>query len=232
MEHLPILLYILFGATTALAILLLFKAAHFSKRLILSVLLWMVLQAALSLTGFYQLTNVMPPRFALLIFPPVLVILLLLLSKKGKVFLDTLNVGTLTLLHIVRIPVELCLFWLYLHKGIPELMTFDGRNFDVFCGISAPVIYYFGYIKKVLNSKIIIAWNMVCLILLANIVVSAVLSAPFPIQQFGFEQPNIALLYFPFTWLPGVVVPIVLFAHLVSIRSLLKKALPKKAIIN
>ena len=47
--------------------------------------------------------------------------------------------------------------------------------------------------------------------LLANIVIIAVLSFPSPIQQFGFEQPNIGLAYFPFIWLPAIIVPIVLF---------------------
>ena len=59
--------------------------------------------------------------------------------------------------------------------------------------------------------------------LLANIVINAILSSPFPLQQFAFDQPNIAILYFPFSWLPTFVVPVVLFCHLASIRQLLKK---------
>ena len=39
-------------------------------------------------------------------------------------------------------------------------------------------------------------------------------------QQFGFEQPNVAILHFLFVWLPGVVVPLVLLAHVVAIRRL------------
>jgi hypothetical protein len=40
----------------------------------------------------------------------------------------------------------------------------------------------------------------------------------------AFDQPNIAILYFPFVWLPSVVVPGVLLAHLVSLRKLFQKA--------
>ena len=53
-------------------------------------------------------------------------------------------------------------------------------------------------------------------------VANAVLSAPFAFQKFGFDQPNIAILYFPFIWLPCCIVPIVLFSHLVTIRQIIK----------
>jgi hypothetical protein len=58
--------------------------------------------------------------------------------------------------------------------------------------------------------------------LLINIVVNAALSAPSVVQQFAFEQPNIAILYFPFNLLPAVIVPLVLFSHLAAIRQLLR----------
>jgi hypothetical protein len=60
---------------------------------------------------------------------------------------------------------------------------------------------------------------------LFNIVLTAILSAPLPIQQLAFEQPNIAVLYFPFTFLPGFIVPIVLFSHLVVISKITRNNL-------
>jgi hypothetical protein len=61
------------------------------------------------------------------------------------------------------------------------------------------------------------------LALLVNIVLRAALSVPTPLQQFGLEQPNIAILYFPYVWLPGIVVPVVFAAHVASIRQLIRK---------
>ena len=58
--------------------------------------------------------------------------------------------------------------------------------------------------------------------LLLNIVFIAIFSAPFSFQKFAFEQPNIAVLFFPFSWLPAFIVPVVLFCHLASIRQLIK----------
>ena len=178
------------------------------------------MQAIISSTGFYANFDSIPPRFMLLILPPLILILILFFTKKGRHFIDSLDIKTLTLLHVIRIPVEIVLFWLFVHKSVPQIMTFEGRNFDILSGITAPFVYYFGFVKNKLDKKIILAWNFLCLALLINIVSIALLSAPFPFQKFAFNQPNIALAYFPFVWLPCCIVPLVLFSHLVSIRQL------------
>jgi hypothetical protein len=223
MENLPAYISLIFIITTIITVLLLYKATHYLKPAVIVILLWLALQAIIALSGFYKVTTTLPPRLTLLLIPPMLFIVYLFNTKKGVKTIKGLDSGTLTLLHVVRIPVELTLYALYLHKVIPEVMTFEGRNFDILCGISAPFIYYFGYIKKVLNRKILLAWNIACILLLANIVITAILSAPFPFQQLAFEQPNIAVLYFPFIWLPGCIVPMVIFAHAVCIKQLANK---------
>jgi hypothetical protein len=221
MENLPIYVYVIFILTTALTVFFFYKASQRSKRSLIVLLVWLAIQMIVSLSGFYENTTQMPPRFLLLIGIPLLFIIVLFSSLAGRRWMDRLDGKFLTLLHIVRVPVELVLFWLFLNKAVPELMTFSGRNLDILSGLTAPFIYYFGYVRKQLSSTIILLWNFVCLLLLFNIVIHAVLSAPFPFQQLAFEQPNIAVLYFPFTWLPACIVPVVLFAHLVSIRKLL-----------
>lgn len=222
MENLPIYISILFGLITLLTVGLFYKATNRSILSLVILLTWLVIQAVIALTDFYTVTDTIPPRFLLLVMPPILFIILLFATNKGRIFIDSLDIKALTLLHIVRVPVEIVLFRLFIYIMIPELMTFEGRNFDVISGISAPLIYYFGFVQKQLSNKIIIIWNVLCLMLLFNIVINAVFSAPFPFQKFAFDQPNIAILYFPFNWLPSCVVPIVLFSHIVVIRQLLK----------
>ena len=78
------------------------------------------------------------------------------------------------------------------------IVGLTGRNFDVFSGLTAPLIFYFGYFEKKLRSPLILIWNCICVGLLLNIVCYAVLSAPLPIQAFAFDQPNVAVLHFPF----------------------------------
>ena len=162
----------------------------------------------------------MPPRILLAIVPPFTIIAILFGTAGGRRIIDTLPAGVLTLLHVVRIPVELVLWWLFMHKTIPGIMTFEGRNFDILSGITAPLVYYYGFVKKKIKPRHIIVWNIICMILLFNIVITAILSAPLPFQQLAFEQPNIAVLYAPYIWLPCFIVPAVFFSHVVAIRQI------------
>lgn len=211
----------LFIVTTMLTLWFFYKASE-SKLAIFILLGWIALQGIVSESGFYTITDTVPPRFVFLVLPALALVVYMMLSKPGQRFIDSLNSGWLTYLHLVRIPVEITLYFLFVNRLVPELMTFEGNNFDIVSGITAPLIAYFGYTSKKLSKGILLAWNFLCLALLANIVITAVLCAPFPFQQLAFEQPNVGVLYFPFTWLPGFVVPMVLFAHIVSIRQLLK----------
>jgi hypothetical protein len=102
-------------------------------------------------------------------------------------------------------------------------MTFGGYNFDIISGVTAPIVYFLYYMKKKISKRFLLFWNFICLGLLANILIIALLSAKTPFQQLAFEQPNIGVTYFPFVWLPAVIVPIVLFSHIASIRQILKK---------
>ena len=224
MENLPVYINIGFVLVTMLTVWLFCKATNYSKLVLVIIAAWLIIQSIISLTGFYTITKTIPPRFLLLVLPPLFFIVLLFSTNKGRMFIDRLDVKTLTLLHIVRIPVELILFGLFINKTIPEVMTFEGRNFDIFSGLTAPFIYYFGFVKRTLNKKTILAWNFICLALLINIVATAILSAPFTFQKLAFDQPNVAILYFPFVWLPCCIVPIVLLSHIVSIRQSFKQA--------
>ena len=223
MQNLPSYIGIVFGLTTCLTVALFYKATAYSKLTLFILLLWLAFQTAIAVTGFYTVTDTFPPRFLIMVLPPMVVIILLFSTSKGRQYIDSLDLKTLTFLHTVRIPVELVLFWLFLNKTIPQLMTFEGRNFDILSGISAPLMVYFFFIKKQAGNKILLIWNFICLGLLINIVVNAVLSAPFPFQVFAFDQPNIAVLYFPFNWLPCCVVPLVLMSHVAAIRQLIIK---------
>lgn len=221
MESLPTFIDIIFGLTTLVGIGLFCLASKSRLTTFFLLILWFNLQSYIGQSGYYRVTDTIPPRFLLLILPPLMMIAGLFMTRSGRQYLDGLDIKTLALLHVIRIPLELVLYWLFLSKAVPQLMTFEGRNFDILSGITAPLVFYFGFIKKRLSRNVILLWNFLCLGLLLNIVVNAILSAPFPFQQFAFDQPNIAVQYFPFNLLPALVVPLVLLAHLVTIRQLM-----------
>lgn len=220
MQNIPAWLDAAFILITLITCVFYFWAARRSARALVAPGIWMAVTGILALNGFFLVTTGMPPRFVLTIGIPLLTIILLFLTTRGKRLIDDLDPSMLTLLHVVRIPVELTLYRLFVHGAIPELMTFEGRNLDILSGISAPLIWYFGYRRAMLPRSILIAWNFICLGLLANIVGHAILAAPFAFQTLAFDQPNIGVLYFPYIWLPAIVVPLVLFSHLVSLRRL------------
>lgn len=177
------------------------------------------IQSILAYFNFYQKTDTIPPRVLLVLLPASLLIIYGLLAKQNKWVGTKRNVLTNTLSHVIRIPVEIVLYHLFIHKMVPELMTFEGRNFDILVGISALLISLFIYTKKI-TTKGLIIWNLIGLFFVLFILVNGLLSAEFTFQQFGFEQPNKALLYFPYILLPAVVVPIVIYTHLSEITRL------------
>jgi hypothetical protein len=222
MENLKLITAILFMLTTAFAIVAFRKASGKSSTGFRIILMWTLLQGLLGSTGYYISAHKFPPPILLLLLPPVLIIIILFTTTGGRRFTDQLNPGALTRLHLVRIPVEMVLYLLYIDHMVPEIMTFAGGNYDIISGITAPVIYYYGYIKKSVSRLLLLCWNFICLGLLLNIIARALLSTPSPLQKLAFDQPNIAILHFPYNWLPSVIVPMVLFSHLVCIRSLFR----------
>ncbi|MEO7443911.1 MAG: hypothetical protein ABIT96_09405 [Ferruginibacter sp.] len=231
-EDLPIYIYLLFVFTTALCFVLLIYAIKKARRsrtrklantVVAALLAWLAIQAALTISKIYSRNlESLPPKMLLLgVIPPLLFIVLVFSTAGGRKFVDRLPLKYITWIHVVRVPVEITLYMLMIYKAVPVIMTFEGRNYDILAGLTAPLIVYFGHTVHKLSRRIILLWNIICLGLLVNIVILAVLSAPFPFQQFSIGRPNIAVLNFPFSWLPVFIVPVVLFAHLVSIRQAL-----------
>lgn len=187
------------------------------------VLVWMVIQAWLALTGFFQNFDVTPPRtFAFGPLPFFALTFIYLIFFRRRLF-DRLSLQTLTLIHVIRIPVEFVLLWLYQAGQVPAEMTFEGRNFDILSGLTAPIVYFLAFRKGRVVRMLLLIWNVAALALLVNIVTIAVLAFPSPFQMVGLDQPNIGVTYFPFIWLPGVIVPIVFFSHIVSISRLVSR---------
>lgn len=228
MDGLPAFVSIVFILTTLLTIGFLFSAVRSQrdpgiggKLVIFLVPFWLLLTGFLAVQGFYQSLDSVPPRVFVFGVLPALILIIILLVFFRSGFVEKLPLKTLTLLHIVRIPVELVLFWLYDLGQVPREMTFEGWNFDILSGVTAPIIYWLAFRRGDVNRPLLIGWNLAALALLFNIVTVAFLSFRSPLQRIAFDQPNIGVTYFPFIWLPAVIVPIVLFSHLASLVRLL-----------
>ncbi len=228
-ENLPSFVSITFILTTFLTVgffLYAVKQTVFdtlpAKILIFLLSFWIFFQAILALNGFHQVTQTFPPRVvAFGVFPALLLIIVYFVFFR-KNFIEPLPLKVLTLLSIIRIPVEIVLWWLFQHQLVPQSMTLEGRNYDILSGITAPIVFFLAFRGGQINRPLLIVWNIFALILLFNIVITAILAFPAGNPPLPLELQNRALLFFPFIWLPTVVVPIVLFSHLASFWKLLK----------
>lgn len=187
------------------------------------VLVWLFAISIMAMSEVFIDFAAVPPRFLMVILPPLLVLIVLFSVKSSRDYIIQMPITTLTYIHIVRVPVEIVLWWLAGFAVIPELMTFEGINYDILIGISAPFVAIFMVGLRSKSEMAAVIWNVAGIILLLNIVIHALLSAPLPFQTLAFDQPNIAVFYFPYVLLPGFIVPAVLFSHVASILKLLEK---------
>ena len=218
-DQLPAWINTLFLSAFALTIIGFYMSNGRPLALTIGILVWSLVHGALAINGFYEVTDTMPPRFALVLLPATV---LIIFGAMNRPLLARRNRFWSTLLHTIRLPIEIVLHALFLQTLLPELMTFEGRNFDIVMGITAPIVAFLVAKNKISNTALLV-WNVVGLILIFFILINGILSAELPFQQFAFDQPNKAILYFPYTLLPATIVPIVIFTHLTDIILLLRE---------
>ena len=219
MNYLPLPIVVFFLGVTALALFLFGRAVRGSKSAIVVSVAWMVLQSAVALSGFYLFTNTVPPHFILAVAPPIILIAGLFLTHAGRSFVDRMDLKWCILVHTIRIFVEVTLYWLFLYKQVPALMTFEAGNLDILAGLTVPFVWWAFNTGKIGRRGLFI-WNALGLLGVLNALGRAMLSAPFRFQRLAFDQPTVAILHFPFVLLPAFVVPAVLLCHFAVFRKL------------
>lgn len=198
----------------------LLRAHSTGRRIFVGLIFWCVLIGALSYFGLITNTEEFPPRVGLLLFFNMAVASWLWFSTQVQQWLKSVSLQTLTWLQVFRVGVEfqlMAMSGLYL---LPKMMTFEGRNFDILTGLSAPLVAYLFH-KKILSKRALLVWNFTGLALLINVVTHGILTLP-SIQLINTEIPNLALGYFPYVWLPGLFVLSALGLHVLSLSKLLE----------
>ena len=183
---------------------------------------WIFFVSVQTFNGYF--TNLSGlPRLPLMVAFTVAFILLCFIWPRTRTILMNMPITTLHYIHIVRVPVEMVLWWLAVSRAIPMDMTFEGGNLDIISGISAPfaAVFMVGARSKSRIGAII--WNVIALGLLANIVQMAVGYMPYFYTPTGGEVANLGVFYFPYVLLPTFIVPVVLFSHLVALYQLIFK---------
>lgn len=221
-ETIPYWIELLFIVTCLITIGFFYYSNGKPIKLTILIVLWSIAQSILAYSGFYQITDSIPPRFGLVLLPSTFLIIFGLLPNQQKWMLKERNTKISTFLHSIRLPVEIVLFGLFTYHMIPKLMTFEGRNFDILMGITSPIIGVL-FLNQKIGKQGLLIWNLVGLLLILFILFNGVLSSELPFQLFGYEQPNRGVNYFPFVLLPATIVPIVIWTHLSDIIKLTRE---------
>ncbi|MFY0651308.1 MAG: hypothetical protein JXQ96_04710 [Cyclobacteriaceae bacterium] len=191
------------------------------RRFTLGMLLWIGVLSVLSLSGFSSNFSAFPFNMMGVLIPPVIFLIFLTRSSSTTDILSHLDPRKLVYIQSFRIPVEILLWLLFLDNLTPVQMTFEGRNFDILVGITALLAAPLFFQKGNLNWKWAIGWNVFGMILLMNILTIAILSFPTPFRYFMNEPANTQVTQFPIIFLPGILVPIAYYMHVLSIKQIL-----------
>ena len=194
------------------------KQRKLFQRAMIFIVTWIVLISILSIKGFFTDFTTLPPRPALAMLILLPVIFIIAFSKTGTQLLRVIPQHWVVFMQSFRIAVELLLLMAFINEKIPAQMTFGGRNFDILTGILALPVGYVLAKGKTYVPKLAVAFNIIGLLLLINILVIAVLSMPTPFRYFMNEPANTLVGRFPFILLPGVLVPIAYTMHIFSLR--------------
>lgn len=179
---------------------------------------WLAVPGVLAARGALDRYAPVPPPgfilFALLTLGTVMLAFSALGARMAKLWLAGL-VG----FQFFRVPLELVLHRLYSEGVIPVQMTYSGRNFDIVSGALAAVLALWLWRGRPPRWAVV-AWNVLGLVLLANVVAVAILSTPVPFRVFMNAPANLLPSTFPYVWLPTFLVQAALFGHLLVVRRL------------
>ncbi len=145
----------------------------------------------------------------------VLAALAAALSRSLAPALDRSSGGWLVGFQGFRVPLALCLWRLAAEGHLPYRVAAFGMSLDLITGALAPLVAWLVYRDRALSDRWVLALHGLGLVLLAVVLGEALLvlsTAAVPV-----------LATTPFLWLLTFVVPLALFAHVASMRQVLRQ---------
>lgn len=193
---------------------------------------WLAITAALAVSGFLSQWTAKPPHFPLIPIAALVGVALLHMGKPVRAALAAAPRHWPVAFQTFRIGVELSFWGLFASGGAPVQVTFEGRNFDVLVGLTAPLIAY-AIARFDLRPRFVITWNALGLAILFNTIVTTISSLPGPLHLNWPGEAFTAFGSWPFVWIPAFLAPLAIFLHIFSIRqnlALLAAARPARTL--
>lgn len=183
---------------------------------------WLTLTGVVARSGFLAQLDRTPPPAGLLIAAAIGLAFVIGLSPLGRALAERIAMVHLIGLQAFRWSLEMGMHRAFELRIMPEALTWTGYNLDVITGLAAAVLAVSMALGARIPRWLVWAWNVWGLACLAVIAVLAMLLSPM-VRAFGPApaQVNTWVLFFPYVWLPAVLVPVALASHLVITRQLL-----------
>jgi hypothetical protein len=181
---------------------------------------WFIYAGLMGYFGVLKNTAMRPPGTAFLLVPVLFFLFLFIVrfSANARIIL-AFPLWIILGAQCFRVGVELFLRQLWIGGLVPKMLTFEGANVDIYIGASAPVIAWLSTRGR-LGLKLALAWNVLGLLALTNVVTRAVLTSPGPFNVIHAEVPNRMFGTFPFMFIPGFFVPLAVTLHVLAIRAI------------
>jgi len=183
---------------------------------------WLIFTTVVSLQGMLQNFSTTPPRVMIILIPAVLGIIYISSSSRVNAYLSVIPSSWLLYIQSFRILMEVLLWLMFLNNLIPVQMSFEGLNYDILAGLSAPIIGYYALAVQKWPRISALLWNFAGFLLVTNITLISILSTPVPFRQFMNEPANTIVSFFPFVWIPAFIVPFAFLMHVLSIKQIIR----------
>ena len=134
---------------------------------------WMSLTFRAASTGLFLDLDRMPPPFAILFASILALAAWLAFGRVGTRLARHIPLWALVAVQGFRLPLELAMHQMAVRGIMPEHMSYTGWNFDIVTGVTAIVVGFLVWSGRG-GRPLVLAWNVVGLGLLANIVTIAV----------------------------------------------------------
>jgi hypothetical protein len=154
--------------------------------------------------------------FALFALLPFLSLAVMGIVPISQNFMRSLKDEQLHHLHLWRVPFAFVLLWFYQSNVLPLELTFEGINYDIIIGLTAPVVGSLAFSQKMLNKEIVLGWNAIGIVLL---IISTTL------LLFDLEEnvkSKAAFSQFPYLFAFGFLYPASFYAHALVIYRIIK----------
>lgn len=183
---------------------------------------WLAFTAVTAFRGNLLDFTSTPPKIFIVVIPAALFVIYLCISTRVNRLLTVIPASWLVYIQSFRILMEFGLWLLFIKNIVPVQMTFEGLNYDILIGLSAPLVAYYSLTVNKWPKIVAVLWNFAGFLLVTNIFIIALLSTPSPFRQFFNEPSNTVVAYFPFVWIPALIVPFAYLMHVLSIKQIIR----------